>query len=171
MDFYNHGVAQGALRKSSLKIAAPEKGRNLIRVDVRCWIRAATFTEESYEYIEKKEESGRKDEERRLGGSPEQQKPTAGIDNRGESTRRYGGLEPEGYTRHLHGNREGEYQEGGKPLPDLPIEGSAPLKDVRYRKDRNQRRREGEQYGDSGFVGQGDEPDLTDEITKKEQRD
>lgn len=100
-----------------------------------------------------------------------QGKTPPGIDNRGESTRRYGKLEPEGYTRHVHGNREGEYQKGGKPNSEVPVEESTPFRDVRYRKDPNHRRWEEEEYSEKRFSGQGDEPDLTDEITKKESRD
>jgi len=39
-----------------------------------------------------------------------------GIDNRGESTRRYGQLDPEGLTRSRHGEKERGYQEKNEGL-------------------------------------------------------
>ena len=100
---------------------------------------------------------------------PETPKPKQpiGIDNRGESTRRYGGLEPEGYTRHFHGNREGEFQSGGKQQPELPIEESSPMKEARFRKDKDQRAVPSDQFGGRTFDDLPGDHDIADNLLKR----
>jgi hypothetical protein len=89
-----------------------------------------------------------------------------GIDNRNESNRRYGELEPEGYSRHAHGNREGEFQRGGKAEPDVPVEQSAPMKEARYRNEQGEERVTPDQYGGKTFDTQPGDRDITDDLTK-----
>ncbi len=93
------------------------------------------------------------------------QHPT-GIDNCNESTRRYGNLEPEGYTRHVHGNREGEFQSGGKAKPELPIEESAPMKEARFRKDKDTRAVPPDSFGGRTFDDLPGDHDIVDDLLK-----
>ena len=92
---------------------------------------------------------------------------SVGIDNRNESTRRYGELEPEGYSRHLHGNREGEFQAGGKGPVETPIEEGAPMKEVRYRKQRDKRAVRTDRFGGRTYNDLPGDHDIVDDILKK----
>ncbi len=93
-------------------------------------------------------------------------KEGVGIDNRNESTRRYGNLEPEGYTRHSHGNREGVYQNGGKATSELPIEASAPMKEARFRKDDDKRAVPPDPFGGRTFDDLPGDHDIVDDLLK-----
>jgi hypothetical protein len=93
-------------------------------------------------------------------------KHPVGIDNRNESTRRYGDLEPDGYTRHLHGNREGEFQSGGKANPELPIEESAPMKEAPFRKGKDTREVPPDSFGGRTFDDLLGDHDIIDDMLK-----
>lgn len=93
-------------------------------------------------------------------------KQGVGIDNRNESTRRYGNLEPERYTRHSHGNREGEYQQGGKAPSELPIEENAPMKEARFRKDEDKRAVPSDQFGGRTFDDVPGDRDIVDDLLR-----
>lgn len=91
-----------------------------------------------------------------------------GIDNRNESTRRYGDLEPEGYARHQHGNREGEYQKGGKAPSELPVEESSPMKDARFRSEEDKAKVAPDEYGGRTFDSQPGDRDIVEgQLDKK----
>lgn len=94
-------------------------------------------------------------------------KEPTGIDNRAESVRRYGKLEPEGYTRHVHGDREGEFQRGGKINPELPTEEGAPFKEARFRKEKDKRAVPSDQFGGKTFNDLPGDHDIADDLLKK----
>jgi hypothetical protein len=105
----------------------------------------------------------------------ENQKPPSrsgvGIDNRDASAKRYESLEPENYTRHVHGDREGEFQQGGKSKPDLPLETGAPMPDVRFRKDAKKADESaGEQYGGRTAFSHPGDRDISGAARKKPPR-
>ncbi len=98
---------------------------------------------------------------------PSKPKSGIGIDNRNESTRRYGDLEPEGYTRHAHADREGEYQRGGKAPTELPIEESSPMKEARFRKDKDKREIPPDKFGGRTFDDLPGDHDIVDDLLKR----
>ncbi len=118
-----------------------------------------------------------------LNDSPGRKRPTddagaegrkrspVGIDNRNESTRRYGGLEPEGYARHQHGNREGEYQQGGKGVSELPVEEGAPMKDARFRSQEDKSKVGPDEYGGRSFDSQPGDRDIVEGQLDKKPRE
>jgi hypothetical protein len=105
--------------------------------------------------------------ERQAPSQGEPSRSPTGIDNRNESTRRYGGLEPEGYTRHLHGNREGEFQSGGKAKPEMPVEEGAPMKDARFRHESDKRAVPSDQFGGRTRDDLPGDHDIIDDLLKK----
>jgi hypothetical protein len=104
--------------------------------------------------------------ERPLAEAPPTSKQGVGIDNRNESTRRYGNLEPEGYTRHSHGNREGEYQRGGKAPSEVPIERGEPMKEARFRNDDDKRAVPPDQFGGRTFDDVPGDRDIVDDLLR-----
>ena len=115
---------------------------------------------------DKKKRSQPKSNERPEQREPSPPPPAVGIDNRNESTRRYGNLEPEGYTRHSHGNREGEFQQGGKSPSELPLEENAPMKEARYRKDEDKRAVPPDTFGGRTFDDVPGDRDIVDDLLK-----
>ena len=106
-------------------------------------------------------------EDKRGNIAPKPPTWSVGIDNRNESTRRYGKLEPEGYTRHVHGNREGEFQSGGKPRAELPLEEGSPMKEARFRKDPDKRALPPDQFGGRTYDSLPGDRDIVGCVRKK----
>lgn len=89
------------------------------------------------------------------------------------------------YIRHQHGNREGEYQEGGKASSEAPLEEIAPMKDARFRKEEDKSRVKEtrlrkeldksrvptDAYGGRTFDAQPGDRDIVDDLLKKRPAD
>lgn len=102
-------------------------------------------------------------------------KTPVGIDNRRESIKRYGTLEPEGYIRHSHGDREGEYQDGGEIERESPIDENAPVSEARFgprkkarlRRDKFKDKIPTGLYGGKTFNDVPGDRDIVDDLLKK----